>query len=102
MAAGDAAATPPKAPTAATRIARIRRLPSMERRRVAARTRPPGVSLRRRRVRNTRRDADAGRPHQRLEMLCLSVDIPCDLRAPARARRAVDSLAADVDPGALA
>jgi anti-sigma regulatory factor (Ser/Thr protein kinase) len=29
-------------------------------------------------------------------MLCLSVDIPCDLRAPARARRAVESLSADV------
>ena len=35
-------------------------------------------------------------------MLCLSVDIPCDLRAPARARRAVDSLSADVAPVVLA
>lgn len=35
-------------------------------------------------------------------MLCLSVDIPCDLRAPARARRAVESFAAEVDPGVLA
>ena len=35
-------------------------------------------------------------------MLCLSVDIPCDLRAPARARRAVEALAADVAPDVLA
>ena len=35
-------------------------------------------------------------------MLCLSVDIPCDLRAPARGRRAVDSLSTDVAPVVLA
>jgi len=34
-------------------------------------------------------------------MLCLSVDIPCDLRAPARARRAVESFSADVAPDVL-
>jgi anti-sigma regulatory factor (Ser/Thr protein kinase) len=35
-------------------------------------------------------------------MLRLSVDIPCDLSAPARARRAVESLSAGVAPGVLA
>jgi anti-sigma regulatory factor (Ser/Thr protein kinase) len=53
-------------------------------------------------MRNTETDALAARPHQPLEMLCLSVDIPCDLRAPARARGAVESLSADVAPGVLA
>src|SRR5687768_7195266 len=57
---------------------------------------PPGG------MRNTGWDAAAPRPHQPLEMLCLSVDIPCDRLAPARARRAVESLAADVPPDVLA
>ncbi|HEV8152627.1 MAG TPA: ATP-binding protein [Solirubrobacteraceae bacterium] len=35
-------------------------------------------------------------------MLCLSVDIPCDLRAPARGRHAVESLSRDVAPDVLA
>jgi anti-sigma regulatory factor (Ser/Thr protein kinase) len=53
-------------------------------------------------MRNTGRDALIARPQEPLEMLCLSVDIPCDLSAPARARRAVEALAADIAPDVLA